>query len=684
MPASVPFSWQGPDGEAVLEISRSVDFREPVAAVRSATGEAGAEIGEGAWYWRVRGADGSASRANSLRVFSASSAEPLSPAEGAVLSFRSVPLRVRLEWSIPADASDAVWELARDEGFTQVEFSGDSEGSSITAGPLPAGSWYWRVTARFPGIQVGSPIAKARSFVVDRLASLPAPLPISPVADRTILGEQLEGSGFPLVWTSVRDAVSYSVELSSDGDFARPLRTLQASVASANLPGGLAPGGYRWRVIAQDGSGERSPPSEIASFRISETFSPIELDSPADGFSLAGGSGRLFVWRGTAGASWLFRIEEKDTGRIVHENALTGISSPLPKLAPGAYLWSVAPAAAPERRVSRSFSVLGPLRAPTALAPADGASFSLVNAKDLAFSWQVAPETDAYRIVLREGGGAVIAEAETAETVWTYSGPLSTGRYRWTLQAIRRARDGAEAQLSAESGFSFNLRSVRTVGSASPASPAEGALFAGLEARDPGVRFRFKAAESGARTTLLVSDASDFPASSVRVEAKGENATVPLLVPGRYYWKLLSRSSEGVELPESAIRAFSVARIPPLPAPSILSPRPGETVDMRGRDALPLSWTKVQGANTYQARLVEESSGMLVWSADRLASAEAVIDDIERLDVGTFVLSVAADFLDGKGESIRGGTAARSRFTLSLGPVPAAPVIVTPRRIYVP
>jgi hypothetical protein len=104
---------------------------------------------------------------------------------------------------------------------------------------------------------------------------------------------------------------------------------------------------------------------------------------------------------------------------------------------------------------------------------------------------------------------------------------------------------------------------------------------------------------------------------------------------------------------------------------------------MRASDALDLRWTGVRGATAYEARLVEEASGRLVWSGSRLAFPGASIADIETLDVGIFVLSVSASSYDAKGELERGGDEARSRFSLTLGPAPATPTIVTPRMIYV-
>ena len=94
------------------------------------------------------------------------------PADGEEYLFRSLPPRVRFSWAAgePADAFRVV--LARDPGFRDRLVDEWVAEPSFVHGNLPAGTHYWRVSAKRGGVESGYP--KARTVRLVRSAVPPA------------------------------------------------------------------------------------------------------------------------------------------------------------------------------------------------------------------------------------------------------------------------------------------------------------------------------------------------------------------------------------------------------------------------------------------------------------------------------------------------------------------------------
>jgi len=97
---------------------------------------------------------------------------PIGPADGAEYFFRSLPPRVRFTWEAgePAEAFRIV--LARDAGFRDRLVDEWVAHPTFTHGNLPAGTYYWRVTAKRGGVESGYP--KARTVRLVQSSAPPA------------------------------------------------------------------------------------------------------------------------------------------------------------------------------------------------------------------------------------------------------------------------------------------------------------------------------------------------------------------------------------------------------------------------------------------------------------------------------------------------------------------------------
>lgn len=699
---SVPLAWKTAFSESILELSKSKDFSSIDSVRRVSGNSASVVLAPGVWYWRLRRDGETPSRSNRFTLQRIEPALPLSPVDGLIVRFLDELPFVRLNWEAPRDAVGVDWELSADSAFASIMQSGRSGSDSAMVGPLEPGTYYWRVRSVYAGTDLGpGAIPPARRFTVERSAALSPPQLISPVDGFGFLHEEIQRERALLTWRPERDAAGFLVQISDDATFATVTRFAVVDAPSYPLPPEIGAGRHYWRIIALDaasktnaGSGigassqsalsaAASEPSAVRFFEVAPAAQAFALEAPGDAYRFAASRGRPLSWRGDANQRYRVVVLNEENGERVVEQEVVGNTLVLPDLEPARYRWTVAPADAVDRVLSRGFVVADPLPAPSVISPNDGAVLTFINSSSIEFAWGEIPRAELYRFVLIDQTGRKLAEADTAENSFRIEPVPPAGTYRWTVTARRAAEENADELIGKTGAYGFSVNSVRSVESARQISPAQNARIAGLDALRSGVPFRFEPAEQGAETTVLLAADAEFSRILARRSTRAKSLTIARLQPGAYFWKLVSVSAEGIALPESAVFRFEIERIPLLPAPEIVSPRQGEKVDMSEAEALVLSWRPVSGATSYDASLTD-ASGRVVWSAGRLGETEVRISELERLDIGNFVLTVRATSYDNKGALERGGREAKVAFTIHLGPVPAKPDLISPRRIYVP
>ena len=96
---------------------------------------------------------------------------PVGPADGAEYVFRSLPPQVPFSWADGEPAEAYRVTLARDPGFRDRLVDVWVANPSFTHGNLPAGTYYWRVSAKRGGVESGYP--KTRAVRLVRSTALP-------------------------------------------------------------------------------------------------------------------------------------------------------------------------------------------------------------------------------------------------------------------------------------------------------------------------------------------------------------------------------------------------------------------------------------------------------------------------------------------------------------------------------
>ena len=265
-------SWTRPEGvtEFSLQMDNDPSFgsTEVNENTRNTRYVPTKNLSRGTQYWRVRAAkDGkySAWATGSFNVSPVSVPVGTYPADGAVLPQPDSPPLLR--WQTSRGATSYTVEVDGDADFIGAKSWTTKTTSLAVPDALPAGDYFWRVTASLEGGYNSTP-SPTMSFV---LGALPSPQLTYPLDD---INQAVEDVVFD--WEPVPGAVTYDLQVATDStfnNFAYKAENLYGSRYSP--PTTLFNDQFWWRVRAVDLAGQ---PTAWSTARFS--FQRDWLDTP--------------------------------------------------------------------------------------------------------------------------------------------------------------------------------------------------------------------------------------------------------------------------------------------------------------------------------------------------------------------------------------------------------------------
>lgn len=135
------------------------------------------------------------------------------PDAGSIAWFREMPPRVNFRWQGVDDVPRYRLEIAADERFEEILVDEYFDNTSFTHGNLPAGDYFWRVSARSGWLQ--GPASQARRLRIAQDIEAP-PLEVEPIREAVAGGYELRGKTSRDARVYVRGQV---VETSLNGSF---------------------------------------------------------------------------------------------------------------------------------------------------------------------------------------------------------------------------------------------------------------------------------------------------------------------------------------------------------------------------------------------------------------------------------------------------------------------------------
>ncbi|MDR2516383.1 MAG: hypothetical protein LBC88_03260 [Spirochaetaceae bacterium] len=477
------FSWRQANEAAsyTIRIAKSADLRNPVinATVRDnfwiyRRGER--DIAEGDYYWGVfqTDAEGNESSVSPPRVFTAMTGQLVQrmvfPPDGYTIAENLLP-DIRFTWksNIPYET---FFQVSDEAGFSRFQINERVSGDTFQGRTLPAGTWYWRISARPPpgSLAGGALETPPRRFIA--APSFPAPALERPAAGERIILREDEPVQFR--WRTVNGAEYYQFRVYTDRGRSRLVHEVAITETTAqpvnmdNLPEGE----YYWTVqsFALEGTAATRRIGLTGEGRfVTRKLRPLNLDSPRQGAEIAG----LTALRGATILRWnsmenpgrsrfiISRSPDPTLGTPLQEIANPDRSISLSRLAPGVYYWTVTAETIDGYDISaeapRSFRVLPIPLLPEvpAARPVNGHTIGpeeLRANRNIVFRWGTVAGANGYIFTLFQDRGRdrrqVIRTGPVNETSFTVDNLeiLDRGTFVWQVEAVGAGSDGSIEQ----------------------------------------------------------------------------------------------------------------------------------------------------------------------------------------------------------------------------------------------
>jgi hypothetical protein len=530
-----------------------------------------------------------------------------------MLTASNEPQSVEFLWNNTGYAAGMVTrvELASDRNFRTVTFTQEYAATERAEMRLPVGALYWRV---YPVAQNGQRYLANAS--TGKLTMLYAPPPnlVSPLPNDTFTYRNM----LPAIryqWSGTDNALSFRLVVADNPALSSPVMTANVS-GNTQVTAALGTGTWYWRVEPVFAPGITGVPaaSAVSSFKILRTRGeipapPLMLPGPNSIISIApGGPDSHFSWRSDVEAvsCTIMVSRNADLSAPVINARLTDsyytYTAQDALLQTGTYYWAVSQTDA-DGKVS-PLSEIRSLRAslfaedarsfpaPAIVSPVEGSSIAL-DAAPVEFRWHPVSGADryAFRLYRADGDSFPIYETDTSSAL-SVSVPVSSGSYRWTVQAIGTTRNGTMewAGNSAEQRFS-----ARNVAAVNLVSPANGSVVNGVDALRSGISANWTTTES-LRTARFILSTNPDPLQGVPL-MDIPNPRAPLVLPrlgeGTYYWTILAETQDNFRTAARSPARFQVSAAIVEPV-ALVSPANGEEIPLSETDARFVRWTSAE------------------------------------------------------------------------------------------
>lgn len=510
--------------------------------------------------------------------------------------------------TIPVGNSSFFWITVPGAETYRVQVSKESQfssptfdvynlpGTSVTLDIKDSGTYFWRVSA---ANQAGSSaFSDARGF---QTVAPPTPPQLVAPSNQTV---DLANSVL-LRWSSVTNAASYRVQISTRRDFGQVLRDV-ANVANTqlqvdNLSGGIV---YYWRVRTVNVAG-LSEFSEVWEFKtrtpqVAPT-TPV-LSTPVQNAVLAAGK-ILFSWQPPADAEAYHLQIAKDpqfSTPITDTKDLPGNSLEIEIKDPGTYYWRVS---ASNQTGSSAFSAASTFQtvvapaAPQLLAPANQA-LDLPNS--VLLRWSAVGNAASYRVQVSTGRdfSQVLRDVSDVSNTQLQVDNLAEGiTYYWRVRA---------SNVAGSSNFSPIWEFSTKKALSAPAAPILSSPGNASLVPNAALRLLWQSTTGAESYQIQISLNSNFN-QQILVNQQGISGTAfefqDLAFNTVYFWRVRARNAAGFG-PYSSIRSFRTAPEPQLDPARLRSPAKGAILES---DTVVFAWSPVKDASDYTLYLSEDS-----------------------------------------------------------------------------
>lgn len=457
---------------------------------------------------------------------------------------------------------------------------------------------------------------------------------------------------------------SVILEISETKDF----KTLKERISLKGINQvnvGLPEGVWYWRISSRNSAGELTV--NTGKFTIISIPKPVLLvpgDKEVYSYRTVKPSLR-FVWQGNQYASWylLEVFEKQNMESPVVSRRVSGTSAIIDEFDKGDYVWRVTPVYSGEGNSGAvdsgfsSFSVNDKKEfEPPKLTSHPSGSFVNINAvnnargQSVLFSWENDKEADEYLFkIISSDDGKVLKEVSVNENyinVNPVDFGITEGVYFWQVAKKDKkgniSPDSEKREFTAVDGEVVFHATFPVNGYGIAENLVYDMLFAWKNNTNDSVIAEIARDEDF--SNIIVSKTIGYENQSVG------NISLPA---GEYWWRIRTEHPfGGGESLKSKAHKFSV--LPPLPAPGVVFPLPGEVIPVAKDELTEFIWQEVSGADYYNLSVYSSANSDPVQEFKMLTEPGAMVN-LSALSKGSYRYTVQAFSLENENQTRRTG-----------------------------
>ena len=458
---SIEFSWNPIPGakEYVLEIAKNSDFSNLVSRHTSSRSRYAVEnLDAGSFYWRV----GTRYAPNLPWRYSTTHelilTKPPNTPPKFITALALGPLAygsvTKLQWGPVPDARGYTLEASTSSTFKKIMFRKSTKKTAMTTRGTITGKSYWRVIAKFDNNIDSLP---SELTVINIVSSPSAPTLVTPPAKAKVEVDEVSKL-IAFSWLPIPSAKSYQIEFKAKN---KNFKTIQSQTTSlTSLQQALAPGEYRWSVLAIDYLNQKSEPSKARSLFVQQR-PPLAVPkriAPSDGEMIDTAAAEATVrlsWSSVPDAD-TYELEwvQLDPSSKPQKKILSADSFDVP-LALGRYGWRIRSLAAKRKPGAWTkqyiIEVLASAQAPVLLEPGNDSTIEIAPQKKSAkksagqtstpvtLTWSDSLKAQNYEVEWeprnQDAAPKVHKVTKDRSTI-----RLSPGIYRWRVRSLPKNR----------------------------------------------------------------------------------------------------------------------------------------------------------------------------------------------------------------------------------------------------
>lgn len=639
-------------------------------------------------YWRVYPVDDeSGAEEGKITVEEISRIEAVSPVKNPVFEYRKNPPKIHFVWKGNDFASYYDFSVFQKNDLSAPVFSKRIDGETISL-DLAEGDYIWKTTPFYEidGIGGGTPSEAEEFSVVRNEAVVPAKL-VLPAENANILIED-KSSKISFAWKSDIEDAAYDFKISDSADFKNIVYESQTEstrivedIGKLNLDEGE----YFWEITrASSEDTEETRKSQVRSFKIEKDDKSVtKLLYPPENFSVEKDklASLSFLWRNAEsrpGLSGNPVVQFSRSGdfssvaleRNAPENHISKVS-----LESGKWFWRVKNADG-KMSAQNSLVVLEKLPPPEILSPAEGSSLILPEPNILGIKWNDKDGADYFKVCLSDSYGNKITEktVPAKDNGINLSLPaLEKQNYKsfnLSLTAACAPSEISEMRVSEETKISFSAKNPERL---VLLSPVQNAQIPGLDAMRNPVVFSWnekdKISEGSSAFVLKKLSSGGNWTFVQKIKNPGKQVMISSLAPGKYQWTVEASGLNGINLSPEDASYFTVAEIPRLNRPVLLSPENNYLIGksyLKKNRFITFSWQKVEGATDYVFTLYQktENGGLRKITEKATKSNSFKFRNLKNLDIAQFKWEVTAYLHSRKGVEEQNSLAAENLFEI--------------------